>query len=521
MTQRKFIFSSYISIVLVLTFITFITYINILPNQLFYDDEELIYKNAYVADLKNFPKYFTENMIAGAGKISNMYRPILLVSFALDHLVWNNNPIGYHLTSILLHAGNSILIFLLIYSLFKDRLLALITSILFIIHPVQTEAIAYTSGRTDPLFSLFALASLLFSLSFLNTHQYQLLKYIAAILFFILAILSKETALVLPLLLLLVALIKLRKGKNTTRKLLAILIPFFFLDLIYIFLRLTLLNFADTLNFYQTANIYSQNLLVRLLTFTKVFFEYLLILLFPKELMFAREVKFITSLLNPWVILFILLVITLFIASIKYFHKNRLFLFSFFWFFIIILPVSGILPINNIIAEHYLYLPSIAFFLLFSYLSAFLWRKYSDLKQRTLFIIFSALIFATFFVRTIIRAFDWRDPIAFYTKSLAQSPWHVPMRHNLAMAYAEKGQLERAIREYKTSISLADIYPQTHHNLANAYKAIGKYKEAEEEYKKALVMDPNFTFSYYELADLYQKTGEKEKLKEVMEKLKM
>jgi Tfp pilus assembly protein PilF len=128
-------------------------------------------------------------------------------------------------------------------------------------------------------------------------------------------------------------------------------------------------------------------------------------------------------------------------------------------------------------------------------------------------------IFIALSTRTIIRNLDWKDPITFYTKSLSQSPWNVPMRHNLAMTYAEKGEIDRAIKEYKILISLADVYPNTHHNLADAYKVKGQYGKAEEEYKKALKIDPNFYFSYYGLIDLYQKTGEKEKLEEIIKKI--
>ncbi len=121
--------------------------------------------------------------------------------------------------------------------------------------------------------------------------------------------------------------------------------------------------------------------------------------------------------------------------------------------------------------------------------------------------------------RTILRTFDWRNPITFYTLSLKQSPNNIPMRHNLAMAYQENGQTQKAIEEYKNIISQADIYPNTHHNLGNAYKELGEYKLAEEEFYKALKLDPKFYFSYYALADLYQKTGEKEKLENVLQEI--
>ena len=530
----KLFIASYYQIVIVLVLLSFITYGNILLNKLFYDDEELIYRNAYVQNLRFFPKYFTENMIAGAGQISNMYRPLLLTSFALDYFIWGNNPLGYHLTSIFLHAANSILIFLLIATLFKNKFLAFLTAIFFIIHPVQTETIAYASGRTDPLFSFFALSSLLLSLAFLGSKKQRILKYLAAIILFVFALLSKETAIILPLLAILVVYTysssdpasggRVEKSFNNSSRLrsnniMSILIPFFLIDIIYITLRLTILNFANTLNFYQTTNLYSQNLAVRLYTFTRVFFEYLKVLLFPSELIFARNIDYINSPLNVFVILFLIAMGIVFVFLIKNGRKNRLVTFAFFWFFISILPVSGVIPINSIIAEHYLYLPSVSFFLLFSCLFTFLWHKYHLFQQRMFLVFFLSSILVTLLGRTVIRNLDWKDAVTFYTKSLTQSPWHVPMRHNLAMAYAEDGKFDIAIKEYQMLIKLADVYPQTHHNLANAYKSIGKYQEAEAEYLRALKMDPNFSFSLYGLADLYKITGEKQKLEEIVNKI--
>ena len=247
-----------------------------------------------------------------------------------------------------------------------------------------------------------------------------------------------------------------------------------FISFIYIFLRLTVLNFANTLNFYQTGNIYSQNLSVRFYTFTKVFFEYLSLIFYPKELMIARSATVITSITDLYILSFILLFILGLFLSIKFYKKDPLYLFSFAWFFITILPVSGIIPINNIMAEHYLYLPSLSFFLLIAKLFTFLWQKFPGHTQRLVISLLIIAIITTLSGRTIIRTFDWRNPIIFYTKSLAQSPENLPMRNNLAMAYSERNMLEEAIREYKATIEIGDIYPNTHHNLANVYKQQGK-----------------------------------------------
>lgn len=501
---------------IILLFITFITYGNSLPNKLFFDDEELIYKNEYVKNLTFFPRYFTENMIAGAGKVSNMYRPVLLTSFALDYFVWKGNPFGFHLTNILLHAANGILIFSLAHRLFRNLPLSFLTSLFFIIHPVNSETVIYASGRTDPLSAFFSLLTFHFFLTFIKEKKQYL--YFASLVTFIISLLSKEIAVVIPFILIL--LFVTYRGKIKAAQLFPFFVPFFLFDIGYISLRLTVLNFSNTLNFYSTQNVYSQNIVVRFFTFTHAFFTYLSILFFPKDLIIARSAPIITSFVSLSVVLFLLFFSFLFLLSLLSWRKEKLPLFSFCFFFLAILPVSGIIPINNIITEHYLYLPSFGFFLFLSYCILFVSRYFSSIGMKYVFITIITFLFISLSLRTIIRTFDWRDPITFYTRSIIQSPWHIPMRHNLAMAYAESGDFIRAIVEYKKIIEEADVYPNTHHNLANAYRQIGKYQDAEEEYKKAIALDPNFYFSYYGLADLYQKTGESEKYKVILEKLK-
>lgn len=505
---------------LIFLVITGITYGNSLPNGLFFDDEELIYKNEYVKHLAFFPRYFTENMISGAGKVSNMYRPILLTSFALDYAIWKGNPLGFHLTNILLHATNGIFIFFLILRLFKNRYLAFLTSLFFVVHPANSEAVIYASGRTDPLVVFFSLLTFHFFLQFIQKKESAFFLYFFSFGAFLLALLTKETAVILPFLLFLLSITSEQNFRKKFMHFFIFLIPFFLSVFLYILLRLTVFNFGNTLNFYSTSNIYSQNIMVRFFTFTYVFFEYMSLLFFPKDLIVARSVPLVTSFFSPSVLLFLFLVFFLFFLSVKYWHKEKLFFFSLCFFFLAILPVSGIIPINNIITEHYLYFPSLSFFLFVSFVIVSLFHSLHSLTKQYIFISVLGFIFLSLSIRTIIRTSDWRDPITFYTRGLAQSPWHIPMRHNLAMAYSEKGEYTRAIVEYKKIIEEADVYPNTHHNLANVYRQIGKYQDAEEEYRKAIALDPHFYFSYYALLDLYEKTGEKEKEEKILQEIK-
>ncbi len=530
-------------LVLAVVFLCIATYINILPNKLFFDDEELIYKNYYVQNLKYLPQYFTQNMIAGAGKISNMYRPILLTSFAADYAIWKDNPIGFHLTSIVLHSINAVLFFFLTLKLFGNKFIAFFSSLLFAVHPALSEAVIYASGRTDPLYAFFMLCSLLLFISCLEKKKKGWARYTVSILFFILSLLSKETAIVFPLILPLVILAFLHtknikelndkktrlvnlkfNNLNVLLKTGILSLPFFTISFIYFILRLTILNFADTLNFYlnnagttgaSTASLYSQNLPVRLYTFSKVFFDYAGLIFFPNYLAIARTPQIITTIFNHWVILFIFAVTIFVIVAKRNWPKNGIIAFALLWFFILILPVSGIIPINNIESEHYLYLPSLSFFVIISYFVYFIWQRVRSSEIKTAFAMLLIIITLLLSLRTVARTFDWRDPVTFYNIALSQSPGNLPIQNNLAMAYEEKGDISLAIEQYKNIIAVGDFYPNIHHNLANAYVKQGEYKKAETEYKKALSMDPKFYFSYYGLLDLYQKTGNASKAAEM------
>src|SRR5581483_4530583 len=146
-------------IVTFLFLLTFFCYFNTLGNSLFFDDEDFIYNNAYVQNF-SLDKYFSENVIAGAGKVSNYYRPFLLLSYGIETKLFGGFPFIYHLDNILLQAVAGILLFLVFKRLTNNQFVSLFSAALFIVHPIQTEAVSYASGRSDPMGALFVFATL-------------------------------------------------------------------------------------------------------------------------------------------------------------------------------------------------------------------------------------------------------------------------------------------------------------------------------------------------------------------------
>lgn len=484
-----------------LFFITFIIYANTLGNGLFFDDEDFIYKNVYVQQL-NLPAYFTENTIAGAGKVSNYYRPFLSLSYGIEYSIFHDLPFIYHLTNILLQSSAGIALFIFLKRLLKDQLIAFLTSLLFLVHPIQTEAVSYASGRSDPMVAFFIFLSLIFFLKKSPRAR------IISLIFFICALFSRETALVMPGLLCIILLYQTKSLKKALHEIHQI-IPFVVIDGFYFVLRLTVLNFQNTLNFYGTQNLYSSHLENRIYTFLSVLPTYFLLLVFPITLYMERNTSFVINPLDPRVLLSFFVLLVAFIASLRIFKTYPIFLFSLLWIGITFVPTSGIIPINGIIYEHFLFLPSIGFFLICSTLIEMAFYKSNSPVIKSCIVVVVATVLLLLSVRTISRNFEWHDPITFYTQLNLNNPSVARVHNNLAMAYAEEENNKQAISEYKRAIQLNDIYPQTHYNLGNTYIASNNIKEAEQEYKTAIKMDPNFLQPYISLGKLYKATDQK------------
>ena len=143
------------TIIIILIVVGFIVYGNTFVNEMLWDEHDLIINNEYIRDWKYFPKYFSENLIAGSGIVSNYWRPLLLISFFIDYKIGGLEPFVYNLQNMSWHILSSVLFFVLLRRLSLSISVSLLSSLLFLVHPVQTEAITYISGRADPMHMTF------------------------------------------------------------------------------------------------------------------------------------------------------------------------------------------------------------------------------------------------------------------------------------------------------------------------------------------------------------------------------
>src|SRR3989338_4613385 len=185
--------------ILLISLIITITFSGSLKNDFAWDDSYLITGNDYIKSWSYVPKVFSTQLYEGSGMHSNFYRPLQLLSFMADYSLWKLNPFGYHLTSLLLHIFNSILVYLLAAIVCSSLTPAFITSLLFGIAPCISGITYYIPARSDLLMACFMLLSILLFTKY--REKKKIFLYAVSVIFFIFALLSKEMAVILPILL--------------------------------------------------------------------------------------------------------------------------------------------------------------------------------------------------------------------------------------------------------------------------------------------------------------------------------
>ena len=485
-----------------------IAYHNCFHNAMFWDDDDFILKNRYIKDWKFFPQFFSENLVAGGYLLSNYWRPVLLTVFATAWHAWGTWLPGWHSLNIGFHCVDGILLFFLLNRLFSNRLLSLCVALLFVVHPTHNEAIVYVNSLGDSLAAFFVLSSLLLFVRFRQSQKpaYASRNYYFSLLFFPLAVMSKETGFVLCGLLPMLDLLLIQNNSrfiprviNTAKT----VWPFILIALIYIIMRGTVLNFNNSFNFYSEPNEFSSNILVRVMTFFKASTQYSGFLFAPYELKVERLLPFAHSLFE-WDVLFGgAIVLSMVVAIFKYWKTKPWLSFGLAWFFIAIAPASNVLvPINAVLYEHFLYMPMIGIIFIVTYFALTLVERRKLQKPALcLFVI----ILGIFCALNINRNNDWRTAIGFYEKLVQYAPSYRVI-NNLGMEYANKGIHDKAEYWYNKAIAMDPNNPVAYHNVAGTYRDTSRMALAEETFKKAISLNPKFIFSYRSLADIYFRT---------------
>lgn len=471
-----------------LAFLVFAVHFNSLSNEFVADDVRAILNNK---NLGNFGQVFAQPL--------KFLRPLFyFIAYKIDDL----NPLPYRMVNIIFHLGTTLLVYFLI-KLIASPSLAIFTAGIFAVHPILTESVTWISGGIHAQYSFFLLLSFLTYVLSLSQKNQRLL--ILSLVSFLLALISSEKAIILPLILF-VFLIAFRK----TGKKWSTLIPFGMIALIFGTIYLGGLGQrTSTLQsqFYQEPGI--TNPLVQIPIAVT---SYLELIFWPKNLtLYHSEMSF-----SQGEYLLRLGVFILFLVAIGFaFKKNRQIFFWLSFFLISLLPTLTPLGIAWIVAERYVYLGALGIFVF----TAWLIEKIGEFIQvptasYTLF----AILLLILSLRTIVRNADWESHDTLWLATAKTSPSSSQNHNNLGDYYARHGDLEKAVEEFKTAISLKHDYADAYHNLANTYQQMGKFDLAIANYQQAIEFNPYLWQSHQNLAVIYYQQGKLDLARQELQK---
>ena len=500
-------------ILLFIAVIGFAIYSNSLGGDFIWDDVAAVLYNDYIKDPELVPEYFSAGEAMAKGSLGGVnYRPFFVLSLAADYYFSRLNPLGYHITNVFLHVANAALIFFLAAILIKNRTAAFFASLIFLTHPVQTESVAWISGRADVLFLFFYLSSFIAYIRFRENGRF--LFYIFSFICFLFSLLSKEMAASLPFLLILRD-VFFSKTKRFLRNLTGYL-PFFGALIFYVMLRYAVLGkFAQC--DYWAGSVYET-----MLSMARGVIYYIRLLIFPAGLT-ADYLTFplVKSLKDPAGFLSITAIFLILALAAALFRKRRLESFLIFAFFVTLLPVSNIIPIQILIAERFLYLPCAWYAMLVACVFLYLRKRLPEtgaaagypanmtpgFRPGGLYFLAGALIFTYSFL-TMQRNRDWQDPVAFNKSTVKNFPDNYRAHLNLSVAYYNAGELEKSYRSAKSALEAApEEYPSARRMLGFYYMRAQKTEKAVSEFKKILEENPLDTAAFISLGNAYAAAG--------------
>ena len=536
--------------------LTFLVYLPALQNDFVnWDDSQYIYENLQIRsfDLTFFRWAFFDFYAAN-------WHPLTWISHALDYAIWGLNPLGHHLTNNILHAANTFVVVLLAARLmegcrqainykispnpsfpkrgpaltptlekgdgggFSDKKILItagVTGLLFGLHPLHVESVAWVAERKDLLCAFFYLLSIMEymkyagsitppSPSYLKRGWRSRGRYLLSLSFFILALLSKPMAVSLPVVLLILDWYPLQRIRSLKTLLAAVMekLPF-----------VTLSLFSSVLTFMAQRSggamelIRPETLPTRLLVAVKSLVVYLWKMIMPINLsplyLYPKNV----SLLSPEYFLPIVLVAGITVGCVVAARRQKLWLSCWGYYLITLIPVLGIVQVGyQAMADRYTYLPALGPFMLAGLSTAWLFTTMGASKKHGFMInIFGAaaalVVLASLSYVTLKQIRIWKNSIVLWTYVIEKEPLSTDIVYdNRGSAFNDTGQFDRAIEDFSKAIVLNPSFALAYSNRGSAFINMGRLDRAVEDFDMAITLEPSAS-AYYSRGMVFERLG--------------
>ena len=404
------------------------------------------------------------------------YQPLSWMSLGLDFLVWGMNPFGYHLTNLLLHMMNGVLFFFVALRLLRSSRGAIFAALVFALHPLRVESVAWVTERRDVLSGAFYLATILFYLR----------RYLRmALLCYLLSLLSKGIGVTLPIALLILDAYPLRRlsqGWPVLRE----KIPFLAASLLFGSIALLAHSHTGVIAHFSSVGIIER---VAISFFATAFYLWKTIAPFHLLPLYARPPH-----LDVWAWPFLASIGVVLALSLIFFSLRRRWpalLASWGYYLVTILPVLGIVLCGiYLAADRYTYLPCLALALL----AGAIIQRLDGSRRVASMVVLSGIVIGLG-VLTWRQCRVWHDSKALWGYTLSVDPRCAPAHNNLGTALAREGRTAEAVAQFQAALDIDPDYAEAHNNLGTAWARDGKPAPAAAEYRLALAVDPAYAMA--------------------------
>ncbi len=479
------------------------------------------------------------------------WHPLTWISHAVDFALWGLNPLGHHLTNIILHAVNTLLVVLLVYRLLslsnetarireqwaflqeRTTLVAAgITGLLFGLHPVHVESVVWIAERKDLLCALFFLLSIIVYTGYVRTAYYETVpsnslsprfnkRYLLTLGLFILALCSKPMAVTLPAVLLILDWFPFKRIRSWKTFLAVCFEKLPFIALLFISSILTILaqKSGEALQPMEFAP-----LSTRALVAAKAIIAYLGKMIVPLNLIPFYPYPQNLSPLSSEYFVPIALVVMITIACVLSIGKQRIWSSIWSYYVVTLIPVLGFVQVGTqAMADRYTYLPSIGPFILLGLGTAWGMSKIDALARLRLFFkivgaaaVILALLSLSYL--TFRQTLIWKNGLSLWTYVIEKEPEISRAYNNRGLVYSDMGQFDRAIEDFDRSISLNPTLDIAYNNRGVLFGRMGQFDKAIGDIEKALALNPSFFLAFNNLGINYAKKGSFDKALEQFNK---
>ena len=460
-----------------------------------WDDPAYVTGNPWIRNISwnNIRTIFTS-------PFAGVYTPLVMLSYMYEYYFFQLNPLVYHATNLLIHLWNCALIFFIILTITEKRLVAFFVALLFGIHPLHVESVAWITERKDMLYGFFYLSSIVSYLCYLK-NQYALRYYFVTLFLFILSLLSKPMAVSLPFVLVLIDYLL---SRRFTKQSIMEKLPFLCFALLFMGIALYSAYTVTQKSFFYTFPdsifIASYNILFYL---TKMVVPTNLSAFYPYPLKINGKLPFIFY-AAPFIVTFLL-------GSVMFFMRHKKYIiFGILFFVITIFPVLQLIPAGHTIAaDRFTYIPLTGvFFLIVNGIDEL--YKISKRYVRVMAIVISIIccaIVAMFPYLSWQRCLVWNNLIALWNDVLRKDPYNITAYSNLGSFYYVTGDYDKAIIFYKKALTINPRFDKAYNNLCAVYLKMKRFDDALTSCQKAIELRSNYEDAFLNLGKIHHAMG--------------